>query len=105
MLPDPIITPEAQEQIEQIDGWWQEHRRAAPDLFVQELASTLQTIRTLFYAGRRVPHRVVQDLRRVVMRATRYHVYYVVAAERIFVLAVWSALRGHMLPLRRSAQH
>ena len=33
-------------------------------------------------------------LRRVLLRSTGYHVYYVVRGEVIIVVAVWNALRG-----------
>jgi len=48
--------------------------------------------------GRRRRHGSIPGLRRVVLRATRYHVYYAVAADgdTVFVLAVWSAVRGGM---------
>ena len=36
----------------------------------------------------------MKNVRRVLLRATRYHVYYVVHDEAVIVLSVWSALRG-----------
>ena len=94
MLPEPIVSPEAEAQIETIDTWWRRNRPAAPDLFREELASAAITIRTLPQMGHRVRHRVVKGLRRVLLRASRYHVYYVVHADTIHVLSVWSAVRG-----------
>ncbi len=36
------ITPLAEAQITRIDGWWRENRRAAPDLFLDELADAFR---------------------------------------------------------------
>jgi hypothetical protein len=36
----------------------------------------------------------VPGLRRALLRATRYHVYYVPEPEAVFVLAVWHFQRG-----------
>jgi plasmid stabilization system protein ParE len=40
-------------------------------------------------------------LRRILLRATRYHVYYVSNAETVLILAVWSAVRGAGPDLKR----
>jgi plasmid stabilization system protein ParE len=44
--------------------------------------------------GRRIAHPEVVFLRRILMRASRYHVYYVTDGEIVMILAVWSAVRG-----------
>lgn len=36
----------------------------------------------------------VKGIRRVILRATRYHVYYCADRDTVTVLAVWSAVRG-----------
>ena len=94
MLPEPIASPEAAVQIESIDAWWRGNRPAAPDLFREELAAAVLAIRTLPQMGRPIRHPIVKGLRRVVLRATRNHVYYVVHRDVIFILAVWGAVRG-----------
>ena len=96
-----FIVPEADAQIGEIDDWWRENRTAAPDLFAQELAAALALIETWPLVGRRRRHRGVPGLRRVLLRSTRYHLYYVPVDEaRLFVLAVWSAVRGRAPRLR-----
>ena len=100
MLSEPIVAPEADAQIREIDAWWRTHHPAAPELFCEELADAFLAIRTLPHMGRPVRHRQVKGLRRVLLRATRYHAYYVVHRNAIFVLAVWSAVRGYGPPLR-----
>ena len=91
-----VVVPDAELQIRTIDGWWRENRFASPALFAEELAAAIELIAGAPRIGRRRKHREVPELRRVLMRATRYHVYYAPAADgqRIFVLAVWSAMRG-----------
>ena len=89
-----LLAPEAQAQVDAIDDWWRENRTAAPDLFFQELASTLGVLSRAPGLGRRYTHATVKSVRRVLMRSTRYHVYYVVHADIVLVLSVWSGQRG-----------
>jgi plasmid stabilization system protein ParE len=46
-----IVSPEAEAQIREIDSWWRENRKAAPDLFLQELADATTTLETMPSAG------------------------------------------------------
>lgn len=96
-----VVLPDAELQIRAIDGWWREHREAAPDLFAEEVAAALELIARVPRFGRRCRHRTVAGLRRMVLRSTRYHIYYAPDADddRVYVLAVWSAVRGRMPPL------
>jgi plasmid stabilization system protein ParE len=89
-----VVSPEAEAQTNAIDSWWRENRTAAPDLFAQELSSAVATLELMPLAGRRVEHPEVRGLRRILLRATRYHLYYVVADQTVLVLALWSAVRG-----------
>ena len=87
------LSEEADEQVREIDAWWSEHRRSAPDLFVDELERALlaigemPTLGTSYAAGART-------LRRLLLPRTHYHVYSVIEAERVYVVAVWSTFRG-----------
>jgi plasmid stabilization system protein ParE len=98
---DVFIVPDAELQIRTIDVWWRENRLAAQGLFSEELAAAIELIASAPRIGRRRRHRGVPGLRRVLMRATRYHVYYAPSddGKRLFVLAVWSALRGKAPPV------
>ena len=93
-----LVTPEAERHIDAIDSWWRENRTASPNLFEQELAEALDLIQTWPGIGRKRRHRSITGLRRVLLRATRYHVYYASPPDNdsLFVLAVWSAVRGRM---------
>ena len=89
-----IVAPQAEAQIQTIDEWWRANRQAAPDLFEQELSTAFASIAAMPSAGHRVMHPEVKGLRRVLLRATRYHVYYAAGLDAVVVLAVWSSVRG-----------
>jgi plasmid stabilization system protein ParE len=84
----------ADEHILAIDDWWREHRLASPDLFSDELADTFAVVASAPQLGRPWTSTDVPGVRRVLMRATRYHVYYRIDGDDVTVLAVWSAVRG-----------
>ena len=89
------FTPEAEEQADECDRWWREHRDVQ-DLFARELAMTktllceAPTIGSVYATLDGIP------VRRVLLRKTRAHLYYSVddGAELVKVLAVWGAPKG-----------
>jgi plasmid stabilization system protein ParE len=87
-------TRTAEVQIATVDGWWRTNRAKAPDLFLDELADAFALIEAAPELGRPWTSSEVPGVRRVVMRATRYHVYYRIDGDDVVVLAVWSAVRG-----------
>ena len=87
-------TEEADGQILAVDEWWRAHRLAAPDLFLNELADAFALDRGGARAGHPWPSPGVPHVRRVLMRSTRYHVYFRPDGADVVVLAVWSAVRG-----------
>lgn len=98
-----IVQPEAADQVLVIDSWWRENRLAAPSLFTNELAAALGLLADAPGAGRRYSAREIPGLRRLMLPASRYHVYYVHDSEEgiVYVIAIWSALRGRGPSLRR----
>ena len=96
-----VVVPEAERQIRSVQEWWRTNRLASPRLFVEELAAAIELITRAPRIGRRVRRAGVPGLRRILMRATRYHLYYANAADggRLFVLAIWSAARGGPPPM------
>ena len=94
MIKPVSVTPEAEAQVRASDAWWRAERPMAPDMFLNELAEAFEMIRHFAGAGQRVPRGNVAGVRRVLLRASRFHVYYVEGAEVVDVLAVWSAVRG-----------
>jgi len=89
-----VVSPEAERQIDAIDTWWRTNRRAAPQLFIEELAEAVAMIEFAPEVGRRYPHPEVKGVRRVLLRATRHHVYYVATPNVVVVLAVWGSVKG-----------
>ena len=89
-----VTTPEADHQIRTIDSWWRENRTAAPNLFSEELAAAFDLLEGIPNMGRRYSHPTAKNVRRILLRSTRHHVYYVVLEDTVVVLAVWSAVRG-----------
>jgi plasmid stabilization system protein ParE len=87
-----ITTPEAERQLVEIERWWRANRPAAPDLVVREFSSASELIATAPLAGR--AYRGFRHVRRLLMRTSRYHVYYVIQGDTAFIVAIWSAVRG-----------
>ena len=95
-------TPEADAQILEIDSWWRRNRHASPNLFADELAASFDIISHAPNIGRLYRHSPVPGTRRLLIKGTRYHVYYVPHADDVRVLAVWHGQRGGGPPLRAS---
>jgi plasmid stabilization system protein ParE len=93
-------TPDADTQIREIDDWWRTNRRSSPDLFLDELAASFNTIGDAPHLGRLYRQSPVPGTRRVLLKGSCYHVYYVPGHDEVRVLAVWYARRGAGPPLR-----
>lgn len=93
MIKPVFTTPQADLQILEIDAWWRANREKAPDKFEEELDLAFQRLAELPGSGQRYPHPGA-DVRRVLLRSTRIHVYYVEQDDRILVVAVWGAVKG-----------
>lgn len=95
-------TPESDAEIREIDDWWRNNRPAAPDLFLDELSASFDVIGHAPHIGRLYRGSPIPGTRRLLLAASRYHVYYVPRAADVRVLAVWYARRGVGPPLRMS---
>ena len=93
-------TREADVQIRTIDDWWRRNRLAVPNRFLDELTATFDIISHAPQIGRLYRQSPVPETRRILLRGTRYHVYYVPHADEVRVLAVWHTQRGVGPPLR-----
>ena len=89
------FTARAQRRAAIVGQWWLEHRPAAPQLFAQELADVVELLSTTPRAG--VVYRTKGDdvIRRVLLRRTEQHVYYVIdeRAATVRILTLWGARR------------
>jgi len=93
-------TPEAESQIREIDAWWRKNRPAAPGLFLNELTESFDLIARAPQIGRLYRPSPVPNVRRLLLTRTRYHIYYAVNNDQVWLLAVWHAQRGEGPPLR-----
>jgi plasmid stabilization system protein ParE len=88
-----VFTPEAEEQAERCDTWWRENRTSSRDLFARELAETKMLLLETPNVG--TVHAVLDGVpvRRVLLRKTRTHVYYVadLEADAVIIHSVWGA--------------
>ena len=98
-------TPEADAQIGVIDEWWRRNRRAAPDRFLEELVDAFDVVGHTPQIGRLYRQSPVPGTRRILLKESRYHVYYVALPTEARVLAVWHAQRGVGPPLRGTHDH
>jgi plasmid stabilization system protein ParE len=88
------LSEEADAQVDEIDAWWRQNRRRAPHLFRDELEKALADLEAMPSLG--THYRAGSEpMRRVLLRRTHYHLYFIEEPERIYVVAVWSCFRGH----------
>ena len=78
-----VLTPAARDDAHRIDNWWRENRPAAAGLFGEELAASLSLLEVAPEMGRPYRHPGIPRLRHVLLRSTRYHVYYVIGDEAV----------------------
>ena len=57
-------------------------------LFLEELAAAFELLESVPNMGRSYGHSTVKNVRRVLLRSTRYHLYYVVLKDTVVVLTV-----------------
>ncbi|MBI4702636.1 MAG: hypothetical protein HY744_16060 [Deltaproteobacteria bacterium] len=90
------IAEDADVQIQRIEAWWRENRRAAPELFSIELADALDALTHTPTLGTSYAERSGVVVRRLLLRRSRYHVYfsYDAAADIVEVRALWHTARG-----------
>jgi plasmid stabilization system protein ParE len=86
-------TPRADAHIREIDLWWRVNRQDSPNLFIDELTRSFLLLGNVPGMGK--PYRLsFPETRRLLLRRTRYHVYYAIYEDEILILAVWHAGRG-----------
>ncbi len=80
-MPVAPTTPSADRRILDAARWWWENRPAAPDLFVREFVEAITKLTRTPRVGTPYTHPRVPNVRRLLMRRTKYHVYYVYLPE------------------------
>jgi len=89
------ISPRAARQIEQASDWWYENRSAAPSLFSSELERGFLALNSFPRAGEGVAHSRISNLRRILLSAVQFHLYYTIADEDdvVEILELWHTSR------------
>jgi plasmid stabilization system protein ParE len=87
------LSREADAHLEKIEAWWRRNRLGAPDLFATELESALLALGETPTLG--TEYRVrTGTMRRFLLQRTHYHLYFTQEADRVYVVAIWSAFRA-----------
>jgi len=76
-----------------IERWWRTNRRAAPELFREDLEQAIVLLESTPTAGSPASDATLVGVRRVLLRRCRYHLYYRLEGEAVQVLAIWHAMR------------
>lgn len=91
------LSSEARRQLLEIDEWWTMNRRTAPELVLKELARVTSLLAAMPTAGKVYRRATSASYRRLLLRRSRFHVYYLIdePARIVMIVAIWSAVRGH----------
>jgi plasmid stabilization system protein ParE len=82
-----MITTTAEIEIAEIEAWWTEHRSKNPMLFTNELEAAFALLREHPHAS--IGHDA--RTRRLLLRRSRYHVYFRIAGDTVMIDAVVGA--------------
>jgi plasmid stabilization system protein ParE len=90
-----VLVASAEEQLHEIAEWWMEHREASPSLVMDEFERCVSLLESSPDAGARFHRSRVPGVRRLVMRRTKHHVYYLHDESNVvvYIIAVWGALK------------
>ncbi len=96
------VTAEARRQLLEVDEWWRTNRPEAQDLVLREFSRVVALLTMTPTAGKVYAAQTSAGFRRVLLRRSGFHVYYLVddAARVVVIAAVWNGARGHGPPLR-----
>lgn len=83
------FSPQAFQDVVAADIWWRGNRDAK-DIFSDEVSAAVMLLETAPRVGQRVKGRPHEgETRRLVLRRSRFLLFYEVEAERVIVLRVW----------------
>jgi plasmid stabilization system protein ParE len=90
------ISPEAEQQVRELENWWAANRPAARTTFKEAFSALVGHISRMPGIGRPCDDIQLPGLRRLLMEGTPYAVFYRVDHEttEVFIAAVWSRARG-----------
>lgn len=94
-----LIAPDAEAQLTVIRAWWTANRPLAPELFDREFDAAVMAIGEAPYSLPIYRREDGADVRRILLRKTRYAVYFCVEPDHVLIVAVWHTARGSGPPL------
>lgn len=88
-----VLVDPAEAQLREISEWWMAHREASPLLVMDEFDRCVSLLEASPDVGARFHRSHVPGVRRLVMRRTKHHVYYLHDEPNalVYILAVWGA--------------
>ena len=91
-----LVMPRAGDEILRIGAWWRRERALAPDTFSREFRAAIALLRVLPNCGRVCNALGFEGVRRLLLRRTRYHLYYRFDSrmKTIIILAIRHTSRG-----------
>ena len=95
-----VVVDEAEEQLHEIIEWWIENRSDAPTLVLDEFERCMNLLESSPDVGLRFHRTLVPGVRRLLMKRTKHHVYYVNDTTNgvVYIIAVWGAQGGRSGP-------
>ena len=98
-----ILVAEAEEQLHRANEWWASNRMSAPVLLIDEFEWSVSLLEEMPGIGAKFQRATIPGTRRILLRKSNHWVYYTIDPEHavVYVLAIWSALRGSDPPLER----
>lgn len=85
---------EAARDVEEADAWWRANRDAR-ELFSDELVAAVYLLGAVPGAGQQLARSsTAHEFRRLVLRKTRYLLFYELDANGVVILRVWHPARG-----------
>jgi plasmid stabilization system protein ParE len=88
------FTERARIEIDFHDHWWQNHRPAAPTLFLEELLKAIQQAVEQPRLARVYDKNKRPNVRYIPLPKTRSTLYYAVEPDEVIFLGVWGGHRG-----------
>lgn len=87
------ISGRAKRELKRLDKWWRANRDEK-DIFIDEFELMARVIREQPNLGRPYYGASEDEVRRVQMATTRYHIYYALKEDEVVILSIWGAVRG-----------
>jgi plasmid stabilization system protein ParE len=91
-----VVTATAQSHIRAVVRWCVENDRGMPETFLSELDTVIERIGEIPRSGHIYQQSPIEDVFRILLRRSAYHVYFTIDDEAgdVIVRAVWYAGRG-----------